>query len=81
MLYEVITDAYYGKAQKVRTLLRRDFHDAFARVDVILTPTAPTPAFRIGESIEGGSYRKELPPGSYFVTARRTALGEGREKT
>jgi len=37
--------------------------------------------FAIGESIEGGSYRKELPPGIYFVTARRTALGEGREKT
>ncbi len=45
-------EAYYGKAQKVRTLLRRDFHDAFARVDVILTPTAPTPAFRIGEKVD-----------------------------
>ncbi len=45
-------DAYYGKAQKVRTLLRRDFHEAFARVDVILTPTAPTPAFRIGEKVD-----------------------------
>ncbi len=45
-------DAYYGKAQKVRTLLRRDFHEAFARVDVILTPTAPTPAFRVGEKVD-----------------------------
>ncbi|NNG46412.1 MAG: Asp-tRNA(Asn)/Glu-tRNA(Gln) amidotransferase subunit GatA, partial [Deltaproteobacteria bacterium] len=45
-------DAYYGKAQKVRTLLRRDFHEAFARVDVILTPTAPTPAFRLGEKVD-----------------------------
>ena len=45
-------DAYYGKAQKVRTLLRQDFNEAFARVDVILTPTAPTPAFRLGEKVD-----------------------------
>jgi aspartyl-tRNA(Asn)/glutamyl-tRNA(Gln) amidotransferase subunit A len=45
-------EAYYGKAQKVRTLLRRDFAEAFARVDVILTPTSPTPAFRIGEKVD-----------------------------
>ncbi|MEZ4600184.1 MAG: Asp-tRNA(Asn)/Glu-tRNA(Gln) amidotransferase subunit GatA [Syntrophotaleaceae bacterium] len=42
-------DAYYLKAQKVRTLIRQDFLDAFTKVDVILTPVAPTPAFRIGE--------------------------------
>jgi aspartyl-tRNA(Asn)/glutamyl-tRNA(Gln) amidotransferase subunit A len=42
-------DAYYLKAQKVRTLIRRDFDAAFADVDVIAAPTAPTPAFRIGE--------------------------------
>ncbi len=42
-------EAYYGKAQKVRTLLRRDFDAAFAKADVLLTPTAPTPAFRLGE--------------------------------
>jgi aspartyl-tRNA(Asn)/glutamyl-tRNA(Gln) amidotransferase subunit A len=42
-------EAYYGKAQKVRTLIRRDFEKAFERVDVIVTPTAPTPAFRVGE--------------------------------
>lgn len=42
-------DAYYSKAQKVRTLIRRDFKEAFKSVDVIITPTAPTPAFRIGE--------------------------------
>jgi aspartyl-tRNA(Asn)/glutamyl-tRNA(Gln) amidotransferase subunit A len=42
-------EAYYGKAQKVRTLIRRDFEEAFSRVDAILTPTAPTPAFRLGE--------------------------------
>ena len=45
-------EAYYGKAQKVRTLLRRDFTEAFAGVDVILTPTAPTPAFRVGEKMD-----------------------------
>lgn len=42
-------DAYYLKAQKVRTLIARDFQDAFGRVDAILTPTAPTPAFKLGE--------------------------------
>jgi aspartyl-tRNA(Asn)/glutamyl-tRNA(Gln) amidotransferase subunit A len=42
-------DAYYLKAQKVRTLIMQDFIRAFAEVDVILTPVAPTPAFRIGE--------------------------------
>lgn len=42
-------DAYYGKAQKVRSLIERDFRNAFASCDVIATPTAPTPAFRIGE--------------------------------
>lgn len=42
-------DAYYLKAQKVRTLLTRDFDEAFQRVDAILTPTSPTAAFRLGE--------------------------------
>jgi len=42
-------DAYYLKAQKVRTLLTRDFEDAFRKVDVIVTPTSPTAAFRLGE--------------------------------
>jgi aspartyl-tRNA(Asn)/glutamyl-tRNA(Gln) amidotransferase subunit A len=44
-------DAYYLKAQKVRTLIRRDFDDAFGEVDVLLTPTTPGPAFGIGEVI------------------------------
>jgi aspartyl-tRNA(Asn)/glutamyl-tRNA(Gln) amidotransferase subunit A len=44
-------EAYYGKAQKVRTLIRRDFEEAFSKVDAILTPTAPTPAFRLGEKM------------------------------
>ena len=45
-------DAYYGSAQKVRTLIQRDFDAAFARVDVIATPSAPTTAFRLGEKID-----------------------------
>jgi aspartyl-tRNA(Asn)/glutamyl-tRNA(Gln) amidotransferase subunit A len=45
-------DAYYLKALKVRTLIRKDFEDAFKRCEVILTPTAPTPAFRLGEKTE-----------------------------
>jgi len=42
-------DAYYKKAQQVRTLLTRDFLAAFEQVDVIVTPVAPTPAFKLGE--------------------------------
>jgi aspartyl-tRNA(Asn)/glutamyl-tRNA(Gln) amidotransferase subunit A len=41
-------DAYYSRAQKVRTLIRRDFEDAFHKVDAVLSPVAPTPARRIG---------------------------------
>ena len=42
-------DAYYRKAQQVRTLIRRDFDAAFERVDVLLTPATPSPAFQLGE--------------------------------
>lgn len=45
-------DAYYAKAQKVRTLIKDDFSKAFANVDVILTPVAPTPAFKMGEKVD-----------------------------
>ncbi|TEX51549.1 MAG: aspartyl/glutamyl-tRNA amidotransferase subunit A [Actinomycetales bacterium mxb001] len=45
-------DAYYGQAQKVRTLIQRDFAQAFADVDVLVSPTAPTTAFRIGEKVD-----------------------------
>ncbi len=44
-------DAYYLKAQKVRTLMKQDFDKAFESVDVILTPTTPSPAFRFGEKV------------------------------
>src|SRR5437870_4763022 len=45
-------DAYYGKSQAVRTLIKRDFNEAFKEVDVIVTPTMPTPAFKLGEKIQ-----------------------------
>src|SRR6202008_253303 len=44
-------DAYYGRAQKVRTLIRRDFERVFERCDLVVAPVAPTTAFRIGEKI------------------------------
>ena len=45
-------DTYYKKAQQVRTLIKGDFDKAFERVDAILTPTSPTPAFKIGEKTD-----------------------------
>jgi len=45
-------DAYYLKAQRVRTLLARDFEEAFQKVDAIVTPTSPTPAFKLGEKVD-----------------------------
>jgi aspartyl-tRNA(Asn)/glutamyl-tRNA(Gln) amidotransferase subunit A len=45
-------DAYYGQAQKVRTLISRDFASAFDKVDVLVSPTAPTTAFRLGEKLD-----------------------------
>ncbi len=45
-------DAYYSRALKVRSLMKRDFEKAFKKYDAILTPTSPTPAFKIGEKIQ-----------------------------
>ena len=45
-------DAYYRKAQQVRTLIKNDFLNAFERCDAIITPTSPTPAFAIGEKVD-----------------------------
>ena len=45
-------DAYYGSAQKVRTLIQRDFASAFDQADVLVSPAAPTTAFRIGEKVD-----------------------------
>ncbi|TCP52084.1 aspartyl/glutamyl-tRNA(Asn/Gln) amidotransferase subunit A [Tamaricihabitans halophyticus] len=55
-------DAYYGQAQKVRTLVSRDFAAAFERVDVLVSPTTPTTAFPIGERVDDpmAMYRADL---------------------
>jgi aspartyl-tRNA(Asn)/glutamyl-tRNA(Gln) amidotransferase subunit A len=55
-------DAYYGQAQKVRTLISRDFSRAFEQVDVLVSPTTPTTAFRIGERVDDpmAMYRADL---------------------
>jgi aspartyl-tRNA(Asn)/glutamyl-tRNA(Gln) amidotransferase subunit A len=45
-------DEYYGRAQKVRTLIKKDFQEAFNQFDLIISPVAPTPAFKIGEKTE-----------------------------
>ena len=45
-------DAYYGQAQKVRTLIIRDYERAFGDFDVLVSPTSPTTAFRIGEKAD-----------------------------
>src|SRR5271163_4245656 len=78
-------DAYYLKAQKVRTLLTRDFDGAFAKVDAIVTPTSPTAAFRLGEKSNNplAMYLADI----YTVTADLAGIpgisipcGETREK-
>jgi aspartyl-tRNA(Asn)/glutamyl-tRNA(Gln) amidotransferase subunit A len=45
-------DAYYLKAQKVRTLIKQDFDNAFQEVDCLIAPTSPTPAFKLGEKVD-----------------------------
>jgi aspartyl-tRNA(Asn)/glutamyl-tRNA(Gln) amidotransferase subunit A len=78
-------DAYYLKAQRVRTLLTRDFEDAFKRVDVIVGPTCPTPAFKLGEKVDDplAMYLADI----YTVTANLAGIpgismpvGQSREK-
>jgi aspartyl-tRNA(Asn)/glutamyl-tRNA(Gln) amidotransferase subunit A len=65
-------DAYYLKAQKVRTLLARDFTEAFKEVDVIVTPTSPVPAFKLGERTDDPlqMYLADI----YTVTADLTGI-------
>ncbi|GIU81735.1 MAG: glutamyl-tRNA(Gln) amidotransferase subunit A [Pyrinomonadaceae bacterium] len=65
-------DAYYAKAQKVRTLLRSDFQAAFQKCDVIITPTSPTVAFRIGEKTDDplAMYLSDV----YTVTANLVSI-------
>jgi aspartyl-tRNA(Asn)/glutamyl-tRNA(Gln) amidotransferase subunit A len=78
-------DAYYLKAQKVRTLLTKDFEEAFKKVDVIAAPTSPSPAFRLGEKIDDplAMYLADI----YTVTANLAGIpgislpcGESKEK-
>ena len=78
-------DAYYLKAQKVRTLLTRDFDQAFKTVDVIAAPTCPTPAFKLGEKVDDplAMYLADI----YTVTANLAGIpgisipcGENHEK-
>jgi len=78
-------DAYYLKAQKVRTLLTRDFDEAFEKVDVIAAPTCPTPAFKLGEKVNDplAMYLADI----YTVTANLAGIpgisipcGENHEK-
>jgi len=78
-------DAYYLKAQRVRTLLTRDFEDAFKQVDAIVTPTSPTAAFKLGEKSDDplAMYLADI----YTVTADLAGIcgisipcGETREK-
>ena len=73
-------DAYYGQAQKVRTLISRDFERAFERADVLLSPTAPTTAFMLGEKLDDplAMYLNDLatiPPTSR--PARHLGAGRG----
>ena len=65
-------DAYYLKAQKVRTLIKKDFATAFANCDAILTPTAPGPAFRFGEKVDDplAMYLNDI----YTVTANLAGI-------
>jgi aspartyl-tRNA(Asn)/glutamyl-tRNA(Gln) amidotransferase subunit A len=78
-------DAYYLKAQQVRTLLTRDFEEAFQKVDAIVTPTSPTAAFKLGEKVDDplAMYLADV----YTVTADLVGVpgisipcGETREK-
>ena len=73
-------DAYYGQAQKVRTLIKRDFEQAFAQVDVIACPVAPTTAFKIGTKVDDplAMYLEDvftLPPSLAGITGLSVPCG------
>jgi aspartyl-tRNA(Asn)/glutamyl-tRNA(Gln) amidotransferase subunit A len=65
-------EAYYGKAQKVRALIKKDFANAFASCDAIITPTSPTPAFLLGEKVDDplSMYLNDI----YTVTANLAGI-------
>jgi aspartyl-tRNA(Asn)/glutamyl-tRNA(Gln) amidotransferase subunit A len=77
-------DAFYGKAQRVRTLIARDFTEAFAKVDVLATPTSPTVAFKLGERTDNplAMYLADvctLPASLAGVPALSLPVGVSRE--
>ncbi|MCX6419044.1 MAG: Asp-tRNA(Asn)/Glu-tRNA(Gln) amidotransferase subunit GatA [Actinobacteria bacterium] len=77
-------DAYYGQAQKVRTLITRDFDAAWASVDVLISPTTPTEPFRIGERVNDpvAMYKADLctlPSSLYGGPAISVPIGLGDE--
>jgi aspartyl-tRNA(Asn)/glutamyl-tRNA(Gln) amidotransferase subunit A len=77
-------DAFYLKAQKVRTLIRRDYDMAFERCDVVCTPTTPTPAFALGEKTSDPlqMYLADiftLPPSLAGLPAISTPCGMSQE--
>ncbi|HYK90681.1 MAG TPA: Asp-tRNA(Asn)/Glu-tRNA(Gln) amidotransferase subunit GatA [Acidobacteriota bacterium] len=65
-------EAYYGRAMRVRTLIKRDFEKAFETVDALLTPVSPTPAFKIGEKVDDplAMYLSDI----YTVTANLAGI-------
>jgi aspartyl-tRNA(Asn)/glutamyl-tRNA(Gln) amidotransferase subunit A len=65
-------EAYYGRAMRVRTLIKRDYEQAFERVHALLTPVSPTPAFPIGERVEDplAMYLSDI----YTVTANLAGI-------
>jgi aspartyl-tRNA(Asn)/glutamyl-tRNA(Gln) amidotransferase subunit A len=65
-------EAYYGRAMKVRTLIKRDYDRAFEKVEAILTPVSPTAAFKIGEKIDDplSMYLSDI----YTVTANLAGI-------
>ena len=73
-------DAYYGQAQKIRTLISRDFDAAFDRVDVLVSPTAPTTAFKLGEKLDDpmAMYLNDLATIPANLAGRARDLGPQR---
>ena len=73
-------DAYYGQAQKVRTLISRDFAAAFEQADVLVSPTAPTTAFPIGDKLDDplAMYLNDLATIPTNLAGHRGALGAVR---
>jgi len=65
-------EAYYGKAQQVRSLIKKDFRNAFEKCDAIITPTSPTPAFALGEKVDNplAMYLNDI----YTVTANLAGI-------